>query len=333
MTTIRSGISAQATVTAVLCAALAASPGGCGKREEPPPEQPGAKTRKSAPKAVSRPAEAPRAVEQRKCPWLCLSFRSIRHTIHLDVNGKRFASSENKSGGFQTDPTPLKEGTNSLVATFVARKEAFGVGSTLGIGISPTMIPGKRVPGLKCEADRDFCEYRIEIEMAGGRPGRIRYVRRDWLDQPRSRLVWEQHVETTATAREPGKLRRLKWTDDGKPVFEIATEKHRIVNARFYKPDGALGAEIKDGTGVRRDWYDNGQVASVTHYSGGHKDGEFLGHDEQGTIRVRGTHAAGRKHGTWTRYDEAGKQVAQSVFKQGWLVKGNDRFDENRAGV
>ncbi|GAG53030.1 unnamed protein product, partial [marine sediment metagenome] len=224
---------------------------------------------------------------------------------------KRYASSENKSGGFQTDPTPLREGTNSLVATFVARKEPFAVSSRLDIGISPTMIPGKRVPGVHCEADRDFCEYRIEIEMAGGRPGRIRYVRRDWLDEARNKLVWEQRVETTATAKEPEKVRCRKWTDDGKPVFEIATEKHRIVSAKFYKPDGALGAEIKDGTGVKRDWYDNGQVASVTNYSGGRKDGEFLVHDEQGRTRVRGTHVAGRKQGAWTRYDEAGKQVAQ----------------------
>ena len=327
MISIRFGISARATVTATLCLGLAASPGGCSRREEPPPDQPGAKRRKPAPKAISRPAEAPGAAEQRKCPWLCLSFRSIWHAIHLDVNGKRFASSENKSGGFQTEPTPLREGTNLLVATFVARKEPFAVNSTLDIGISPTMIPGKQVPGVHCEADRDFCEYRIEIEMAGGRPGRIRYVRRDWLDQARSRLVWEQHVETTATVKEPEKLRRRKWTDDGKPVFEIATEKDRIVNARFYKPDGALGAEIKNGIGVKRDWHDNGQVASVTHYSGGHKDGEFLAHDEQGRIRVRGAHAAGRKHGTWTRYDEAGKQVTQCVFAGGRLIKGDNTFD------
>ena len=327
MTGARFRISAQATVASALCVGLAAFLGGCSAREEPPPDQPGTKTRKPAPKAVSRPA----APEQAKCPWLCLSFKSIWHAIHLDVNGKRFASSESKWGGFQTDPTPLKEGTNSLVATFVARKEPFAVSSQLDIAMSPTMIPGKQVPGVQCKADKDFCEYRIEIEMAGGRPGRIHYVRRDWLDEARKKLVWEERVETTATAKEPEKVERRKWTDDGKPVFEIATEKHRIVNARFYKPDGILGAEIKNGTGVKRHWYDNGQVASVTHYSGGHKDGEYLGRDEQGRIRVRGTHVAGRKHGTWTRYDEAAKQVAQSVFEKGWLVKGNDRFDERRA--
>ena len=45
------------------------------------------------------------------------------------------------------------------------------------------------------------------------------------------------------------------------PYKELTPDRHVVRWGRFYKPDGSLGSEIKDGTGDQMLWYPNGQVA------------------------------------------------------------------------
>ena len=194
------------------------------------------------------------------------------------------------------------------------------------------MIPGKWVPGVQCDADAGtYCEYQVQIDIHNGQPGAIRYTCHDWTDEQRKHLVWEERVETTPSEnqKEFDKAWYNKWTEDGKKVLEVAEEKDKLLAGKFFKPDGTLGAEVKDGTGAKKEWYDNAHVATVTPYSNGYMHGEHLVYDEEGKVRVRGTYSQGEKDGTWIRNDADGKKVEESTFKKGNLVKGSDTFEND----
>ena len=98
---------------------------------------------------------------------------------------------------------------------------------------------------------------------------------------------------------------------------------------KYFKPDGTLGSEVRDGSGVQtywtddgvkiweletRDfkrvrhsiWYPNGQVADTQKYCDGNVDGEFIGYYPSGAKKIEGAYSLGDRVGSWTRYNEDG---------------------------
>ncbi|MHC4202722.1 MAG: toxin-antitoxin system YwqK family antitoxin [Planctomycetota bacterium] len=269
---------------------------GCRKRPAPGTEKtagPGAAVRPGASKPTAPPAR------DKRYTWLVLNRGSRDHVIHLDVNGKRYTSFEDKASGFATKPSPLKEGVNSMLVTFLPRKgEEALFGSRLEILLSPTMLPPKEpLPGFECEIDEGYCEYSIEIEMANSVPGLLRYTRRDWLDEDRKRLVYEERVETGVFSEVFENIRIKTWTADGRLMREAHTYKEKLVAAKDYKPDGGLGAEVKDGTGLRREWYEDGSLASETPIAGGQANGVTKEYDGAGPISRAVSYHQGRFQG------------------------------------
>ena len=98
---------------------------------------------------------------------------------------------------------------------------------------------------------------------------------------------------------------------------------------KYCKPDGTLGSEINDGSGVktywtddgvkiweleRRDfkrvrhsmWYRNGQLVQTQKYRDGVVDGRFVNYYPSGAKKVEGAYSSGDRVGKWVRYNEDG---------------------------
>ena len=104
---------------------------------------------------------------------------------------------------------------------------------------------------------------------------------------------------------------------------------HDVAWGKYYKPDGALGSEVRDGSGVQtywtpagikiwelelKDlrrarlswWYPNGQLLVKHKYVNGLQDGPFVSYYPSGTKKTEGAYTAGERSGKWIRYNEDG---------------------------
>lgn len=288
-------------------------------------------------------------------PWLVIRGTCPLHTVKVEINGKPYAVIEKRNPPADIRRTPLKEGVNRIVLTFQPRKDANTVGAShMEVRLSADIRPSEDgMPGLECEASERVCEYRIELELKDGLPGELRYTRRDWADDARAKLLFEQQVKTGAAEGEPREVSSRQWNAEGRLVLETnVKESVRLTEGKFYRPDGTLGAEVKDGGGVRREWYKNGAVAKETPFVRGlvHgeektfyetgqiervvpfredlEEGEAELFDRRGRASVRGRFSGGHRDGAWIRFDREGKEIARSFFRDGKRVEGTDDFGE-----
>ena len=111
---------------------------------------------------------------------------------------------------------------------------------------------------------------------------------------------------------------------------EPAPDSHNVRFGRFFRPDGKLGSEVVNGSGIQtlwypdgtkrwelvlRDyervrhsvWFDNGQLSQTQHYVSGEVDGSFESFHKNGKVRLHGAYVRGDRQGIWTRFDEDGK--------------------------
>ena len=304
--------------------------------------------------AVQAEERAEASVKKVACNWLAFNYRSYEHVINVEVNGKPLVTFDRKAGGFESKPSPFADGKNTLRVTFSLREgEKPRRGSTLTALLGPTMIPGADpLPGFNLETRESCAECDAEITLKDKVPGKFAYTLREWTDQERKHLFSEEKVETDIFENVFEKEWLKTWAEDGKPMLDEYREGGKIRTARYYKPGGVLDAEIKDGKGMRREYFADGGVAfeapyagglphgqektydepgrpaTVTTYKDGVRDGECMAYDPQGKIGVRGAFKAGLKHGTWIRYGRSGKESAKSEFESGKLTKGTDRFPE-----
>ncbi len=102
-----------------------------------------------------------------------------------------------------------------------------------------------------------------------------------------------------------------------------------VRTGKCYKPDGTLGSEIKNGSGVQiywtdegvktwelevRDfkrvrhsmWYPNGQLLDMQKYRDGRVDGPFVTYYSSGAKNTEGAYSLGDRVGKWVRYNEDG---------------------------
>ena len=104
---------------------------------------------------------------------------------------------------------------------------------------------------------------------------------------------------------------------------------HHVDSSQCYRPDGTLGSEVIDGTGIqtvwspggiklwelhlenhvrtlRRSWHDNGQLQTEQRYEQGGVHGPFTHYYPDGQVQMTGEYDRGERVGVWTRYFEDG---------------------------
>ena len=85
-------------------------------------QTPSAQTRPAAGSAslptsgpTSAPAGGAKARGTAEYKWLILDNTIQSHKITVDINGQRFAEFTKQGGGFESKPSPFKEGSNEVV--------------------------------------------------------------------------------------------------------------------------------------------------------------------------------------------------------------------------
>jgi len=104
---------------------------------------------------------------------------------------------------------------------------------------------------------------------------------------------------------------------------------HDVDTSRCYKPDGSLGSEVINGTGVqtvwlpdgtkiwelhlkdhvrtfRRSWHENGQLQTEQRYEQGAVHGPFTSYYPDGQVETQGEYDLGDRVGVWKRYEPDG---------------------------
>ncbi len=104
---------------------------------------------------------------------------------------------------------------------------------------------------------------------------------------------------------------------------------HDVDSSRCYKPDGTLGSEVVNGTGIQtiwrpdgtkiwelhledhvrtlhRMWYDNGQLRGEQAYEDGFVHGPFTSYYEDGQVQMTGEYDLGERVGVWKTYEQDG---------------------------
>lgn len=104
---------------------------------------------------------------------------------------------------------------------------------------------------------------------------------------------------------------------------------HHVDSSRCYRPDGTLGSEVINGTGIQtvwssdgtkiwelhledhvrtlhRMWYENGQLLSEQAYKDGFVHGPFTSYYEDGQVEAQGKYDLGERVGVWKRYEPDG---------------------------
>jgi antitoxin component YwqK of YwqJK toxin-antitoxin module len=90
------------------------------------------------------------------------------------------------------------------------------------------------------------------------------------------------------------------------------------VAIRYAKNGGELGRfTMKAGSGVWREWYDNGKQAVETHVKGGVFQGEHKTFHENGNVYVEGRFDKGKEVGTWTLWNDAGVIESSTEYVAG----------------
>ena len=114
---------------------------------------------------------------------------------------------------------------------------------------------------------------------------------------------------------------------------------HQVKWGNYYRPDGSLGSEIRDGTGVQiywsREgvklwelelrnfqrvrvswWYPNGKLLMKQTYLDGLVHGPYVSYYPDGTKKSEGEYSRGEESGTWTRFDEDGKVDSTAQYAE-----------------
>ena len=84
-------------------------------------------------------------------------------------------------------------------------------------------------------------------------------------------------------------------------IGKIKTEDYSNLNTnlskykKFYKPNGKLASEIKDGTGKGMFFYENGQLKSIYNYKNYRYDGDSIDFYENGKIKLKTLYKKGKR--------------------------------------
>jgi len=111
--------------------------------------------------------------------------------------------------------------------------------------------------------------------------------------------------------------------------IEPFTGLDEVKDGKYYDPNGKLGSEVKDGTGVQTYWncdgtkvwelefidykrarhamwYDNGQLRAEQRYRNGRVNGSFVTYYASGVKLREGSYNCGERVGKWVEYNPDG---------------------------
>ncbi len=114
----------------------------------------------------------------------------------------------------------------------------------------------------------------------------------------------------------------------------VMPDSDKIRWAKYYRPDGTLGSEVVDGTGVQTlwtiqgikvwelkmqkqtrthlsTWYPNGKLQRSSDFVNGLEDGKFQSFYPNGQIITAGEYKMGYRVGKWNQYDEDGHIIEE----------------------
>ncbi len=177
------------------------------------------------------------SAQPEKYDWFFVNYTSYKHKIHIEINGKKHISIEDEESGFDSQPTPLKEGKNQILVRFEQRPEKTGkpgLGSKARILLSPTMMVGaKPLPGVEITEVENYCECKIEVLVKDEIPQSFTYVRKDWASDKKKVLLYEEQVEKKAFSEIWDKEQYKSWTEDGAPFREECYLKGKLDSAKY----------------------------------------------------------------------------------------------------
>ncbi len=238
------------------------------------------------------------AAEAEKANWIFVNYTAYKHKIHIDVNGKKYIS-ENDASGFDSKPSPLKEGKNRIFVRFEQKPEEIGkhgLGSKARIFLSPNMMVGnKPLPGVEITDVAYYCECEIEIVIKNKVPLTIKYTRRDWISDKKKIPLYEERIERKAQSEMADKEVYKTWTPKGAPFSEECYIKGKLDSAKYYKPGGKLGAEVKNGKGTIKEWYGDGALATEVPVVNGLRNGVMIEYAGNGKVASKTTFKDGKK--------------------------------------
>ena len=244
------------------------------------------------------------AVKPEKANWFFVNYTAYKHKIYFTVNGKKYITLDQASG-FDSKPSPLKEGKNNIVVVFKPKPEEIGkhsLASFARIFLSPNMMVGTQpLPGIELTDVENYCVCKIEIVIKNKIPETIKYTRKDWASDKKKVLLYEEHVEKKAFSEVIDKEVYKSWTPEGAPYCEETYLQGKLNNAKYYTPAGKIGAEIKGGKGIYREWYGDGTVAMEVPV------------------------VNGLRNGIMKEYSGDGKVVSTKTFKDGEVISSKQK--------
>ena len=173
------------------------------------------------------------------------------------------------------------------------------------------------------------------------------YFGRNWFKikvDEGSEGYWEVRVSGQDYHKYIGYYRDGQIREEGYCAIEIynnydgiVPNRHDLLNAKFYDPNGKLISEVTNKTGKQilcypngqwkweldldkgkyaqlKTWHRNGQLASVERYSNGLRHGESVSFYSNGQIHRKAYYTNDKRSGTWLEYLEDGSLESETSY-------------------
>ncbi len=284
----------------------------------------------AAPPAPTAPPDAP-APADIACRFVIIDRDTPGYRGAVTVNGSQVLVFNGREEGSDTLAAPLKDGSNTIVVAFdhiEGETPAEDDDPFVDLYLSPDRDIPENAPALAyLEADDAAARLECTVEVTDGRAGRLGQVERHWADAARTQLVLEFVADGRAGAKDYDHARRREWDEAGVLILDARFEGPRTTHAVYYKPDGTLGAEIKDGDGWYREWHPGGTLSVETPYRDGFAEGRSRTWLESGALWVQQTYAGDELNGPYKEYYENGKVRLEGTYRHGrqdglWRISG-----------
>jgi len=271
------------------------------------------------------------AVEKLKFTTFVVNNKTHDYASTLDVNGSRYAAYDSGSV-WHADAVPFKEGENRIVVDLAPSptKDPKNQSAAVTLELADDTHPKNGHSAILLHAiasDNSFCVIDLTFQFVSGHAAKLHLKEDHWIDAAHKKLIYEK--SSYGSAWGPYEQSELSWSPEGAPINVSSSRLSRqlgylaLVESTDFKPDGAPGAEVKNGDGERRTYSSSGTILTEVTYRGGVRDGSYKEYDEHGNLIVAGTFKGDEQDGMWVRYGPEGKGIARSVYSKGMLRSGS----------
>lgn len=165
--------------------------------------------------------------------------------------------------------------------------------------------PAGRYPGLEQRGD-------LYYESGSDQPytGTIKYAAEEGAEYKESRYSFRGGVLRSSVSIYPGGhlYAEANFDIDG-----------QMKNLAYFYPSGQIRSEFTEG--LMKEWYENGQLKSETHFSGpGVLDGKVLTWYPDGTLKGYENYVQDNLDGSKALYDTDGQLIIKQRYEEGRLV-------------